>query len=98
VSALQALEATLTTAVVHCAQVLELPPIFDLSMKQKATASLTARPASRKPQLAPDWFCGPGRGLQRASVGPAHFAQRAAAMLGDNAAFKFLSRCRQTND
>lgn len=35
------------------AQVLQLPPTFDLSMKQKATASMTARLASERPRLLP---------------------------------------------
>lgn len=34
-------------------QVLQLPPTFDLSMKQKATASMTARLASERPRLLP---------------------------------------------
>jgi len=34
-------------------QVLQLPPTFDLSMKQKATASMTARLATERPRLLP---------------------------------------------
>lgn len=74
---------------------LELPPTFDLSLKQMTTASLTARLASKQPQLLPLWFGGSSafnNGIQRPSMGGAHLAQRASALLSDDAAFKFLSR------
>ena len=75
---------------------LELPPTFDLSLKQMTTASLTARMASKQPQLLPLWFGGSSafnNGIRRPSMGGAHLAQRAAALLSNDAAFKFLSRC-----
>ncbi|CAL8460804.1 g335 [Coccomyxa elongata] len=76
-------------------KVLELPPTFDLSLKQMTTASLTARLASKQPQLLPLWFGGSSafnNGIQRPSMGGAHLAQRAAALLSDDGAFNFLSR------
>lgn len=74
---------------------LELPPTFDLSLKQQTTASLTARLASKQPHLLPPWFGGSSafnNGIQRPSMGGAHLAQRAAALLSDDGAFNFLSR------
>lgn len=76
-------------------QVLELPPIFDLSRKEQMTGSKTARLAGKQPQLMPAWFgnsSGPNARLQRTSVGGVRFAWRTAALFSNSEAFQFLSR------
>lgn len=76
-------------------QVLQLPPAFDLDARQKASASVTAHAAARRPHLLGAFFGGPdalGAALSRASLSGAQSAQRAAALLSHPDALSYLTR------
>ena len=79
----------------HLLQVLQLPPTFDLSAKQKATVSYTAHIAQKRPHLLGSVFGGAElfkSNLARASLTGAHAHAQAASLLSNEDAIKYLTR------
>ena len=79
----------------HRRQVLQLPPAFDLSARQRATASFTAHIAARRGGPRPGMFPGPelfSATLARRSLCGAQDEQQDAAFFSHGDALKHLTR------